>query len=316
MRHLLEIDDLTAAEVGEIVALAESPERPQLLAGQGVGLVFEKPSTRTRHSTEMAVVQLGGHPVTVQGAEVGIDTRESAEDIARTLSAYHAAIGARVFEHHKVERLAAASSVPVVNLLSDLAHPLQALADLLTLRGEFGDVAARTIAYVGDPNNVLQSLALVCGYTGIAVRVASPASHPVPEAMVDRVRLAGGDFTVGLRPEEAVEGADAIYTDTWTSMGQESEAEQRRREFEGFTVDDALLDRADPGAVFLHCLPAHRGEEVTAALIDGPRSRVFTQAANRMHAARGALAWLLQASSRSASSTTVGAAAGPAAEAG
>jgi ornithine carbamoyltransferase len=294
MRHLLEIDDLTAAEVAEIVALAERPDPPKVLAGKGVGLVFEKPSTRTRHSTEMAVVQLGGHPVTVQGAEVGIDTRESAEDVARTLSSYHAAIGARVFEHHKVERLAAAASVPVVNLLSDGSHPLQALADLLTLRAELGDVAGRSVAYVGDPNNVLQSLALVCSRADIAVRVASPGSHPMPAEMLDRIRAAGGEMSVHDRPSEAVKDVDAIYTDTWTSMGQEAEAEQRRRDFEGFTVDHALLDLAAPHAVFLHCLPAHRGEEVTAELIDGPRSRVWVQAANRMHAARGALAWLVQ----------------------
>lgn len=298
MRHLLEIDDLSVEEVAEIVALAESPAPPQVLAGKGVGLVFEKPSTRTRHSTEMAVVQLGGFPVTVQGSEVGIDTRESAHDIAKTLSCYHAAIGARVFEHDKVERLASAASVPVVNLLSDAAHPLQALADLLTLRAEFGDPAGRTVAYVGDPNNVLQSLALVCARTGVAVRVASPGSHPMPDEMIDRVRSAGGDLTVVDRPLEAVAGADAIYTDTWISMGQEAEADLRRRAFEGFMVDETMLRAAAPQAIFLHCLPAHRGEEVDAAVIDGPRSRVWVQATNRMHAARGALAWLvLQAGS-------------------
>lgn len=293
-RHLLEIDDLSQAELAEVIALAERADRPQVLRGRTVGLVFEKPSTRTRHSTEVAVAQLGGHPVTVQGAEVGIDTREPAEDVARTLSCYHAAIGARVFEHHKVERLAAAASVPVVNLLSDDAHPLQALADLLTLRAEFGKVSGRTVAYIGDPNNVLQSLALICARSGIAVRVASPGSHPVPPEMLDRVRLAGGDMTILDRPVEAAKGADAIYTDTWTSMGQEAEAEVRRRAFEGFTIDDALFEAASCRAVFMHCLPAHRGEEVTAAVIDGPRSRVWVQATNRMHAARGAFAWLVQ----------------------
>lgn len=294
-RHLLEIDDLTAAEVDQVVTLAESPEPPRVLEGKGVGLVFEKPSLRTRHSTEMAVVQLGAHPVTVQGAEVGIDTREPAEDIARTLSCYHAAIGARVFEHHKVERLAAAASVPVVNLLSDEAHPLQSLADLLTLRAEFREVAGRTVAYVGDPNNVLRSLALVCARAGIAVRVACPGNRPVPDDLLDRIRAAGGDVTLGTRPTDAVAGADAVYTDTWISMGREAEAAQRRRDFEGFRVDEALMGMAAPHAVFLHCLPAHRGEEVTAEVIDGPRSRVWVQAANRMRAARGALAWLVEA---------------------
>ena len=293
-RHLLEIDDLSRDELVHLVELAEQPDPPQCLDGSGVGLVFEKPSLRTRHSTEMAVHQLGGHPVTVQGAEVGIDTRETAEDVARTLSCYHAAIGCRVFEHAKVERVAAASSVPVVNLLSDDAHPLQAIADVLTLRQVLGDLPGRSITYVGDPNNVLRSLALATGMLGMEVRVACPASHPVPAEMLDRLAASGVVLDVHDRPTSAVEGTDAIYTDVWTSMGQEVEAAQRRRDFEGFTIDEALLDAAGPGAVFLHCLPAHRGEEVSAGVIDGARSRVWQQATNRMHAARGALLWLLQ----------------------
>lgn len=292
MRHLLEIDDLDVAELRTIVEYAARAPQP-VLAGRGVGLVFEKPSTRTRHSTEMAVVQLGGHPVTVQGAEVGIDTRESAEDIARTLSCYHTAIGARVFEHHKVERLAAAGSVPVFNLLSDTAHPLQAIADVLTLAGEFGSVEGRTVTYVGDPNNVFQSLALAAGMLGAHIRLSTPASHPAPPMMLDRIAAAGVTVTVSDRPSEAVEGADVVYTDTWISMGQEAEADQRRRDFEGFTVDPTLLDAARPDAILLHCLPAHRGEEVTATALDGPRSRIWVQAANRMHAVRAALWWLL-----------------------
>lgn len=293
MRHLLEIDDLDATELRAIVDYAaRTPEK--VLAGKGVGLVFEKPSTRTRHSTEMAVVQLGGHPVTVQGAEVGIDTRESAEDIARTLSCYHAAIAARVYEHHKVERLAAAGSVPVVNLLSDTAHPLQAIADVLTIAGEFGTVQDRTVTYVGDPNNVFQSLALATGMLGAHVRLAAPAAHPAPATMLDRIAAAGVTVTVIDRPEAAVQGADVIYTDTWTSMGREAEATQRRRDFEGFTVDSELIDAAGSNAVLLHCLPAHRGEEVTAEALDGPRSRIWTQAANRMHAARAAMWWLTE----------------------
>lgn len=293
MRHLLEIDDLDASEIADVLALAERHDLGKPLAGKGAGLVFEKPSTRTRHSVEMAVVQLGGHPVTVQGADVGIDTRETADDIARTLSCYHAVIGARVFEHHKIERIAAAASVPVVNLLSDEAHPLQALADVLTLRGEFGEVAGRTIAYVGDPNNVFQSLALACARTGASIRLACPRTHPLPKRVAERLDAVKVDYTVTHDPAYAIEGADAVYTDVWTSMGQEDEAEQRVAEFAGFTVDERLLAAAKPHAVFLHCLPAHRGEEVTADVIDGRRSRVWEQAANRMHAARGAIAWLL-----------------------
>jgi len=293
MRHLLEIDDLDAHQIADVLALAEHPDLGKPLAGKGAGLVFEKPSTRTRHSMEIAVVQLGGHPVTVQGADVGIDTRETAEDVARTLSCYHAVIGARVFEHDKVERIAAAASVPVVNLLSDEAHPLQALADLLTLRAEFGELAGRTVAYVGDPNNVFQSLALACARAGAAIRLACPLTHPMPEHMAERLDAAMVDYAVTHDPAYAVEGSDAVYTDVWTSMGREDEASKRRAEFAGFTVDEQLFAVAKPHAVFLHCLPAHRGEEVSAEVIDGPRSRVWPQAANRMHAARGAIAWLL-----------------------
>lgn len=292
MRHLLDIDDLEAAELREVLDLAvRDPER--VLRGEGAGLVFEKPSTRTRHSTEMAVVQLGGHPVTVQGSEVGIDTRESAEDIARTLSAYHAVVGARVFEHDKVERLAAAASIPVVNLLSDAAHPLQAIADVLTIEAEFGSIVGRTVTYVGDPNNVFRSLALAVGVLGGTVRLAAPASHPAPTAMSDRLASSGVVPEVFERPRDAVAGADVVYTDTWISMGDEAEADQRRRDFEGFTIDAALLDDASEHAILLHCLPAHRGEEVTAEALDGPRSRIWVQAANRMHAARAALWWLV-----------------------
>lgn len=293
MRHLLEVDDLSTAELEAIVAIAARSPEP-VLAGKGVGLVFEKPSTRTRHSTEVAVIQLGGHPVTAQGSEVGIDTRESAEDVARTLSGYHAAIGARVFAHEKVERLAAAASVPVVNLLSDQSHPLQAIADVLTINAEFSRVAGRTVAYVGDPNNVFQSLALAVGMLGGNVRLGAPASHPAPREMLERLAGSGVAVATFDRPEAAVEGADVVYTDVWVSMGQEAESVQRRKDFEGFTIDAALLERAAPDAVLLHCLPAHRGEEVSADAIDGPRSRVWAQATNRMHAARAALWWLIE----------------------
>lgn len=296
MRHLLEIDDLDAAELRAIVDRAARPSEP-VLAGRGVGLIFEKPSTRTRHSTEMAVVQLGGHPVTSQGAEVGIDVRESAEDVARTLSCFHAAIGARVFEHDKVERLAAAAGVPVVNLLSDAAHPLQAIADVLTVEAELGAVAGRTVAYVGDPNNVFRSLALAVGMLGGAVRLGAPASHAAAPELLDRLASSGVEVATFDRPEAAVEGADVIYTDVWVSMGQEDEAVARRKDFEGFSVDAGLLGHAADGAILLHCLPAHRGEEVTADAVDGPQSRVWVQAANRMHAARAALWWLIDEAS-------------------
>jgi ornithine carbamoyltransferase len=294
-RHLLEVDDLTAEELTTVLDLAEDPDPEPVLAGKGMALVFQKPSARTRNSMEMAVVQLGGHPVSVRGDEVGIDTRETAEDVVRTLACYHAAVGARVFSHRVLERMAAVSSVPVVNLLSDEGHPLQALADLLTLRQEWGGFQGRVLAYVGDGNNVCRSLGLAGALAGLEVRVGTPPGYGVPDEHADRLKALGAEAVVSTRPEEAVDGADAVYTDVWASMGQEDETGDRRRAFEGFGVDQRLMAAAAPGALFLHCLPAHRGEEVTAAVVDGPASRVWEQAANRMHAARGLLRFLVAA---------------------
>jgi ornithine carbamoyltransferase len=242
------------------------------------------------------VVALGGHPVYIQGLEVGIDTRESAEDVARTLACYHAVICARVLDHEVLVRMAAAldtGDVPVVNLLSDRAHPCQVIADLLTLRQTFGDLGGRTLAYVGDTNNVWRSLALGAAMAGMAFRTAAPDGYgPDPDDLARVARL-GGEIEVTTDPAEAVAGADAVYTDVWTSMGQEEEAVLRRKAFSGFTVDDELMAGAAPDAVVLHCLPAHRGEEIAASVIDGPRSRVWPQAANRMPAVRGLLSWLM-----------------------
>jgi ornithine carbamoyltransferase len=293
-RHLLEIDDLSPAELLAVLDLAAAPDPPQVLAGRGVALLFEKPSLRTRHSTEMAVVQLGGHPVSVRADEISLGLRETVEDVARTLAGYHAAIGARVFEHATLERMAAAGGVPVVNLLSDDSHPLQAIADLLTIRQEFGRIEGLTVAWVGDFSNVARSLALAAVATGMRMRFACPPGYSPTDADLDRMRaLSGADVEVTSYADEAVKGADVVSTDAWYAMGQEAEAEERRRAFEGFGVDGALLDRAGERAILLHCLPAHRGEEVTAGALEGPRSRVFVQAANRMHAARGALAFLM-----------------------
>jgi ornithine carbamoyltransferase len=291
-RHFLEVDDLDADELQTVLDDAENPIPPQVLAGRGAALLFEKPSLRTRSSMELAVVQLGGHPVTIVGDEAGIDTRETAEDIARVLSRYHAVIGARVFDHSRLERLSAASAVPVVNLLSDDAHPCQALADLLTIRQHFGELKGRVLAYVGDGNNVCRSLMAAAVMTGVEMRVAAPDGYEPEASAVERARDRG-TVTVTGDPFEAVQGADVVYTDVWTSMGQEVEASDRLRAFTGFTVNDELMAAAAPDAVFLHCLPAHRGEEVTAAVLEGPRSLVWEQAENRMHAQRGLLVWLL-----------------------
>ncbi len=296
MRHFLEVDDLDAQELAEVLDLAQVADPPAVLAGQGMALVFEKPSLRTRNSIEMAVVQLGGHPAYILPREVGLDKRESVEDVVRALACYHAVVGARVFAHSTVERMASVDVVPVVNLLSDDAHPMQALADVLTLRCVLGDLGGRVVAYVGDANNVARSLALAAGMVGMGVRVASPGGYSFDEVTLALLRERGCEPEVTDCPTEAVRGAHAVYSDVWASMGQEGEARERSRAFRGFTVDEALMARAAPGAVFLHCLPAHRGEEVASEVIDGPRSRVWLQAANRMHAARGLLQWLVSRS--------------------
>jgi ornithine carbamoyltransferase len=286
VRHLLDVDDLDPGELIDVLDLAELPSPPPLLAGRGVALLFEKASTRTRVSMEMAVVQLGGHPVTLRGEEVGVDDREPAEDVAKVLSSYCAALAARVYHHERLVRMATAATVPVVNLLSDDAHPCQTLADLLTLRQCFGRLKGLTLAYVGDGNNVCRSLMKAAPLAGLTLRVATPAGYEPPE-------VPGTD--IGNDPVAAASGADAVYTDVWASMGQEGQVDRRREDFAGFTVDDAMMDAAARHAVFLHCLPAHRGEEVSASVMDGARSVVWKQAANRVHAQRGLLLWLLGA---------------------
>ena len=293
MRHLLEIDDLSTTELLAVLDRAEATDPDPVLAGRGMALLFEKPSARTRNSMEMAVVQLGGHPLTIRGEEVGLDVRETTEDVTRTLACYHAAIGARVFDHTQLERMVAVDAVPVVNLLSDQAHPMQALADLLTIRQELGRLDV-TVTYVGDANNVARSLALAVAMTGGRFRIAAPAGHRFDSSTLDRIAAAGTAVEAHDRPEPAIDGADVVYTDVWTSMGQEAETEARLRAFEGYTITSAMLDTMSSSGIFLHCLPAHRGEEVAADAVDGPRSRVWRQAENRMHAARGLLWWLME----------------------
>ena len=292
MRHLLEIDDLTVDELAHVLALAQDASPPQVLKGKGMALVFEKPSLRTRNSMEMAVFQLGGHPMYIQGDEIGLDERESVEDVTKTLSGYHAAIGARVFAHSKVERMAAVDRVPIVNLLSDAAHPMQALADVLTIIEEFGSVEGRSVAYVGDSNNVTRSLGLAVGMLGGEFRIASPVDYSFGEDDLARLRSTGGTVRTMVDPYEAVEGADVVYSDVFTSMGQEVETEIRLQVFADYQVNAALMSAARD-AVFLHCLPAHRGEEVTNDVVDSAQSRVWKLAENRMHAARGYLAFAL-----------------------
>ena len=294
-RHFLEIDDLTPDELRSVLELAGASEYPKLLEARTASLIFEKPSLRTRNSAEVATVQLGGHPVTMFRDEVGLGVREPVADVARVLSRYHAVISARVFGHDLVEALAAAAEVPVVNLLSDSGHPCQALADLLTIEQVFGKLTGIDVAYIGDFNNVARSLAIGCAMSGMGIRLGCPAGYGPSDADVDRIRAAGAEPLVTHRAEEAVAGAHVVYTDVWASMGQETEAAQRRQAFEGFTIDGTLMAGAAPDAAFLHCLPAHRGEEVAGEVVDGPRSVVWQQAENRLHSYRGLLLFLLGA---------------------
>ena len=284
-RHLLSIADLGAEGVAEILALSERTDLGRPLASKGVALVFQKPSARTRNSMEMAVVQLGGHPVYIQKDEVGLGTRETAEDVARTLACFHSVLAARVMDHRDLEKMAAVSPRPILNMLSDRDHPLQALADLLTVKQLRGRIEGARIAYIGDgDNNVARSLAEAATMAGAELVIASPEGYRLGQAP-EGVRQVED-------PAEAVEGADVVYTDVWVSMGQDDEAEARMKAFAPYQVDAALMARA-PGAHFLHCLPAKRGEEVTDEVMEAPSSAVWRQAENRMHTARGALAWLM-----------------------
>lgn len=296
VRSLINLRDLSRDELLEILALSELPiaDLGAPMKGLGAALIFEKPSNRTRHSMEMAVVQLGGHPVYTRGEEIGFDTREPVEDVAAIMSGYHAILCARVFKHSVVERLAAAASVPVVNMLSDYSHPLQGLADVLTMRQELGELKGKTVAWVGDWNNVARSLAEASSMLGMRIRIGAPIGYQAdPRELDDIQALGASDLKQFTSPEEAVAGADVVHTDVWTSMGQETENAARLKAFAGYSVTEDLMSRAQANALFMHCLPAHRGEEVAAAVVDGPASRVVKQGHNRMHSARGALAFLL-----------------------
>ena len=294
MRHLLDITDLSAEELHEVLDLAERADVPRVLAGLGVALIFEKPSNRTRQSMEMAVVQLGGHPVYTRGEEVGFDVRETVEDVTRVMAGYHGMLAARVFDHGVVERMATVDVVPIVNMLSDHSHPLQALADTLTMRQMHGPLTGQTVAYVGDYNNVARSLAEAGVMLGARVALACPLGYDASEAELERLSLLGiGRVDQVYRPVEAVAGAIAVHTDTWTSMGQEAEKDDRKQAFEGYTVTTQMMAGAAPNAGFYHCLPAYRGFEVAADVIDGPHSHVILQSHNRLHAARAAMAFLM-----------------------
>jgi ornithine carbamoyltransferase len=270
---------------------------PPLLEGKTAALVFEKPSLRTRVSFEVGMKQLGGSAIYLSQSEVGLGQREPVEDVARVLSRYVSGIVARTYAQETLTGLAAAADVPVINALSDDEHPCQALADLLTVREKKGQIAGVRIAFVGDGNNVAASLAMAAGLAGAELVIASPPEYSLPpdivEASREWARRTGGAIETVVSPEDAARGADVVYTDVWTSMGQEAERRQRIEAFQGYQVDSELMSLAKPDAIFMHDLPAHRGEEITNEVIEGPQSVVFQQAENRLHAQKALLAALM-----------------------
>ncbi|REJ66761.1 MAG: ornithine carbamoyltransferase [Planctomycetota bacterium] len=305
MRHLTTAFDVSGADLEHIFAVSEDLKakfhkglREPLLPGRVMALLFEKPSLRTRVSFEAGMIQLGGGTLFL-GDDVGFGKRESVGDFCRVLSEFVDVIVARTFSHETIEQLAAHCTAAVVNGLSDLEHPCQAIADLFTMRERFGRLEGLKLAWVGDGNNVARSLAVACGKCGVAFAAACPEGYQLDEPFLAQLRseVPGADVRQTSDPAVAVAGADVVYTDVWASMGQESEKEKRARDFAGFEVDVEMMARAATGAVFMHCLPAHRGEEVSAEVIDGPQSVVFQQAGNRMHAQKGILAWLLASQS-------------------
>jgi len=299
-KDLLSISNLNRDDIEQLVEQALVMKQGGmrcLLPWRSVALLFEKPSLRTRVSFELAVTQLGGHCMYLSPQEVGLGKREPVPDVSRVLSRYVDGIVARVFSHETLQVLADTASVSVINALSDWEHPCQALADLLTIREHRGTLDGVRLAYVGDGNNVARSLGLAAATVGMSFSIATPSGYGLDEGTIDRARsladTSGAQFFVTEDPAEAVAGVDVVYTDTWTSMGQEEEAEERRRVFNSYQVNESLLTRAKPGAIFMHCLPAHHGEEVTTEVLNGPASVVFDQAENRLHAQKAVLAQIL-----------------------
>jgi ornithine carbamoyltransferase len=302
MRHFIDLLDLNKEEISLLLheaarlkAAHARGERMAVLLGRVLGLVFEKPSLRTRASFQAAIAQLGGSSLFMTGHEAGLGSRESISDFARVMSQYADAVVLRTYSHRTVEEFAAHSSCPVINGLSDYHHPCQALADLFTLQEVFGDLAGRTLVFVGDGNNVARSLAIGCGKLGIRFVLAAPEGYGFDEPFLQTYaqRLPEGRILQNGTPDHAVGDADVIYTDVWTSMGQEAEKDRRQRSFASYQVNQSLLALAPAHACVMHCLPAHRGEEVTSEVLDGERSIVFQQAGNRLHAQKALLLWLL-----------------------
>ena len=296
-RHFLADDDLTPAEQAEVLDLAAELKGDRLgsraLEGKSVAVVFEKPSTRTRLSFEVGIVQLGAHPLIIDAASSQLGRGETIEDTARVMSRYVDAIVIRTFGQDRIAALAAASDVPVINALTDAFHPCQVLADLQTVRERKGRTAGLTMTYLGDgANNMAHSLLLGGAMAGMHVRVGAPEGYLPDAAVVERARAYGTDVLVTTDPAEAAAGADVLVTDVWVSMGQ-SDAQQRLHDLGPYALDEAAVARAADDVLVLHCLPAHRGEEIAAAVIDGPHAAVWDEAENRLHAQKALLSWLL-----------------------
>jgi ornithine carbamoyltransferase len=302
-KHLVSLKDYTRAELEEIFDLARRMKADpgayaQALSGKSLGMIFEKPSTRTRVSFEVGMFQLGGHALHLGVEDIQLRRGETVADTARVLSRYVNGIMARVFSHEDLVEMTRHATVPIINGLSDLLHPVQALADYFTLLERRQSLEGLVLAYVGDGNNMAQALMLAAVKLGVAMRVAAPGGYEpnqliVKSAVREAQKLKTPGPVVTADPMEAVSGADVVYTDVWTSMGQEAEAETRRQAFQGYMVSAELMAAANPDAVFMHCLPAHRGEEVAAEVMDGPQSIVFDQAENRLHVQKAILMLLM-----------------------
>jgi len=298
-KDLLSIADLTSDDVHRILRNAidlKRQNKKDALSGKTLALIFEKPSLRTKVSFDVAMFQLGGHSVYLSQQEIGLGSREPVADIARTLSRYVNIIAARTFSHTTLELLAKYATIPVINALSDWEHPCQALADILTIYEKKGKLEGITVAFIGDGNNVSNSLLLACALTGAKFHMASPKGYEVPESIINKGNhLSEGKARISLTeyPEEACKAADVLYTDVWTSMGQEVEAHKRRRDFTGYQVNDKLLSIAAKDAIVMHPLPAHYGEEITEGLVESPQSVIFDQAENRLHIQKALLIELL-----------------------
>ncbi len=306
MRHFLTLADFSTAELTEMLDLAvrlkaewKAGGNPPLLKGKVLGMIFQKPSLRTRVSFDMAMLHLGGHALYLSPNEIQLGKRESVADVSRVIARYVQVVMARVFAHADVVELAKWSSVPVINGLSDYSHPCQGMADFLTMIEHKGNLQGRKLTYLGDSNNVTHSLLFGAAKFGMDFALGAPAGYSLrPDVLALAQQFAaesGAKIEVFSDPCEAVRNADVIYTDTWTSMGQEAEAEERRKVFPPYQVNTALLAHAKPDAIVMHCLPAHRGEELTDEVADGPQSVIFDQAENRMHAQKAVIVWLLDA---------------------